>query len=918
MQHPDYPIEFKPAIAAYDWDQTYDILGFSYLPQGLNFLVGLCNIPVYETLAIDRFTPYDYLWAINYSDHLYTFVSYFNYCPNNSIARRKAIDIDDREIKINNNPIWIDEFNYFNNFLSYDNLSYFITIPKGPVKITWLTNDGYPQGLAWNIFTVNQCFVSFNFAQDTQIDLLTLKEDFKDTFCANSLVFSQLINDQWIEFTPQGINHNYLLYSDIQGYFWEVQQALIAYFDYVHTTYGYIIVNESNPILNEKKIIADAMPLRTYIKSIYENIDYSFADYSFSYQNMYPLAQLFNYTQSPLQIIYDYFPFYLYQLCFLQRANNNKWGLGVQLQDIGFNPKPNKFLNTGSFLSFNAYKSHIAQNEITFNQQFRTNFLVYEGAIFPSETVGDLESYAVNLDIPKNSYYLWDYPFFDLIQNWQFNNIISFYYFQAGNDLSENRKFTVAIQSLYRNFYLSAFSTLSFNTRFDKSFPSQIGIQGAARPTVYYSLAHFKKNNRFISNFSYIKEIKNSIYEIQAHHNTQSISDGNYNDVIYNYENIFVKIHGKIHYAIFDIANQLNPNDFLSFQYLGGYGVNKDFTTGINGAVWTNIYGNDVIFSDNFDNSIEFELWTQSEYENLYNYGIISDSDYLIYLQNLKIQAENNMVDSVRVKEIHSCLGASEFSYINNDPTTPIYMHIARKVDYIAKALGLAFNGDGSLMDIRQSKALENGETIPAGWQFGRFGRNEGNNLSNNAQQGGKSSEERLGIVYDVRSNKFITNPASGEEDIKQGGYILCESIPQMLHIMLDDLDRALGLQTLGAIAITNQNYNDDYNGGDLSIKTPYYKYNGLGDAFVEVMHTLADTHKQAFQANIGSLKSQAITIEILGALGVGCLEKTIVLDIDDQPVKIFYPGFNGLTPSITDLHMWTLTNQSFLNEVIS
>jgi hypothetical protein len=334
--------------------------------------------------------------------------------------------------------------------------------------------------------------------------------------------------------------------------------------------------------------------------------------------------------------------------------------------------------------------------------------------------------------------------------------------------------------------------------------------------------------------------------------------------------------------------------------------------------IFTDLNTNYEDYLQSEDISLEIERYSAQEWELLYSQNSLADADYLIYLQNLKIYLENNMVDSVRVKEIHSCLGASEFSYINNDPTTPIYMHIARKLDYIAKALGLAFNGDGSLMDIRQSKALENGDTIPAGWQFGRFGRNEGNNPSNNAQQGGKSDEERLGIVYDVRSNKFIRNPASGEEDINQGGYILCESIPQMLHIMLDDLDRALGLQTLGAIAITNQNYNHDYNGNDLSIKTPYYKYNGLGDAFVEVMHTLADTHKQAFQANIGSLKSQAITVEILGALGVGCIEKKIILEVDDQPVKIVYPGFNGITPSIADLQMWTLTNQSFLNEVMA
>lgn len=912
MQHPDYPIEFKPAIATYDWDQTYDILGFSYLPEGFNLLMVLCNIPAYETLAIDRFTPYDYRWAINYSDHLYTFASYFNYCPNNSISRRKAIDIDNIEIKLNNDPIWIDNFYHLNSLLFLTDSSYFITIPKGKIKITWLTNDGYQQGLVSNIFTLNQCLVNFNVAQDTQIDLLTLKEDFKNTFCVNSLVFSQLINDQWVEFTPQGINHNYLLYSDIQGYFWEVQQALIAYFDYVHSNYGYIIVNESNPDLNEKKIIVDAMPLRTYLKRINQNITLNVAQSTVDP----PFWQTFDtfVEKTPLAIIYDYFPFYFYQMCFLQRANNNKWSLGVQLEDNGFFPKPNQFLDTSSFLSFNAYKAHIDLNEITFNQEFKTNYLVYEGAIYPSETGEESAThYAVNLNSPKNSYYLWDYPLFNLSQNWYENNTILQFQYPYDGSLFWYSLNPITISILHNNNYLSNQSVFTYNTTFRYS--------GAANNfgALHVSTATIKKNNRFIVNNSYLKKIINSIYQLETFTGKYMLNL-NPSDLSYRQEKIYTLTKGKIPYAIFDIANQENPNDYLTFENLGTNGFihiipNLPFSPP---PYTTGEFGSPFFFSDNFDNSIEFELWTQEEYENLYNYGIISDSDYLIYLQNFKIQVENNMVDSVRVKEIHSCLGASEFSYVNNDPTTPIYMHMARKLDYIAKALGIAFNGDGSIMGIRQSKALENGETIPAGWNFGQFGRNEGNNPSNNAQQGGNSSEERLGIVYDVRSNKFITNPASGEEDIKQGGYILCESIPQMLHIMLDDLDRALGLQTLGAIAITNQNYNDDYNGNDISIKTPYYKYNGLGDAFVEVMHTLADTHKQAFQANIGSLKSQAITVEILGALGVGCIEKKIILEVDDQPVKIVYPGFNGMTPSIADLQMWTLTNQSFLNEVMS
>jgi hypothetical protein len=893
MQHPDYPIEFKPAIAAYDWDQTYDILGFSYLPKGFESLMTLCNIPAYETLAVDRFTPYDYLWAINYSDYLYGFLGYFNYCPNNSVVRRIAMDIDGYILKLSGNSIWIDGFNYFNNLLSYDSLNYFITIPKGKIKITWLTNDGYQKGLISYIYTLNQCLINFNFEQETQIDLFNLQEDFKNNFCANSLVFSQLINDQWVEFTPQGINNNFLLYRDIQSYFEGAQQALIAYFDFVHNNYGSIAINQSS---TGKKVILSAMPFKCYLQAIRYNHQFSVALDENGIETS-------NYIKEPAQSIYENFPYFLDQLCFLQRANNNKWRLGQQLSDIGFYPRPNLFLTRdqsfsfNNFLTFNAHDAHVSQNQINFVRQFRT--LDYDHGnippLFPKEIIQTDGDYQINLINPKSSYYLWDYPIYEPINEWvNYNIFLNF----------------PSVVSITQNDYDNNFSFFAQSAYFLSGLRTEVlgGSNGISNLPLIRSF--FKKN----SYFSYLKKIIDSSYEIVLGRLQKQIHNSPAEYIKYE---ILFKLLIKIPYSIFDIVNLPFPSGYLSFENLGMYGETGYYDS--RGVARRNSYiGNPIYFNEDYDSSTEFQLWTQSEYENLYNYGIISDSDYLIYLQNLKIQVQNNMVDSVRVKEIHSCLGASEFSYINNNPTTPIYMHMARKLDYIAKVLGIAFNGDGSIMGIRQSKALENGETIPAGWNFGQFGRNDGNNSSNNAQQGGNASEERLGIIYDVRSNKFIKNPASGEEDIKQGGYVLCESIPQMLHIMLDDLDRALGLQTLGAIAITNQNYNDDYNGGDLSITTPYYKYNGLGDAFVEVMHTLADTHKQAFQANIGSLKSQAITVEILGALGVGCIEKKIILEVDDQPVKIVYPGFNGITPSIADLQMWTLTNQSFLNEVMA
>lgn len=273
------------------------------------------------------------------------------------------------------------------------------------------------------------------------------------------------------------------------------------------------------------------------------------------------------------------------------------------------------------------------------------------------------------------------------------------------------------------------------------------------------------------------------------------------------------------------------------------------------------------------------------------------------------------MVDSIRIKEIHACLGAAEFAYQDNkvDPPVPAYMHLARKIDYIAKALGINFDLSGKIMSVRQSKHVEQGASIPAGWAFGQFGRNEG--ASTTGQLGGLADEERLGIVYDVIGNRFVIGGASGAEEITEGGYVLCESIPQYIAIMLQDLNRSLGLQTLGSFAIANPNYVPDYRGTSFECREPYYTYNGLGDAILEILYTLADTNRHAAQANIGSLKSQAISQEVLGALGVPVLEKMIKVEVDDDNLVLRYPGFNGSGQTIADLLFLALMNLAVQNE---
>lgn len=319
-----------------------------------------------------------------------------------------------------------------------------------------------------------------------------------------------------------------------------------------------------------------------------------------------------------------------------------------------------------------------------------------------------------------------------------------------------------------------------------------------------------------------------------------------------------------------------------------------------------------------------------------YNYGIESLKEKIDQLPFFGLGLRNNLREiyhfiinfmatliemlyeqQEQIKEIHACLGAGEFAYQDNgiDDPSPAYMHIARKVDYIAKALGIHFDLSGEILSVRQSKHLNRGDTIPAGWYLGQFGRNTGANTDPNAQKGGLADEERLGIVYEVKGNRFETNQASGNEEITQGGYILCESIPQLWHIMLQDLDRSLGLQTLGSIAIANPNYNPDYSGNNEDIKTPYWTYNGLGQLLLDLMYLEADTNRHAAQANVGSLKAQAVAGECLAALGVPATEKSVLMRVDDNLQSVKYPAFNASGQTIVDLLLWALQNIAIQNE---
>ncbi|PHV63194.1 hypothetical protein [Cyanobacterium aponinum] len=267
------------------------------------------------------------------------------------------------------------------------------------------------------------------------------------------------------------------------------------------------------------------------------------------------------------------------------------------------------------------------------------------------------------------------------------------------------------------------------------------------------------------------------------------------------------------------------------------------------------------------------------------------------------------MPDSVRLKEIHACLGAGEFSYYQNSngDFQPYYEHLARKIDRIAKAIGIMFNPDGSIMSVRQSKHIPQGGIIPAGWNFAQFGSNTG--ASTVGQSGGNADEERLGIVYQVRSNQLIINNATGEPtEITQGGYVLCENWGQYFEVMLRDLDKAIDWQNLGAGLV-------NFNGKTLVVE-------GLFSFLQEICVVDADTNQTTEQTRISSLITQQLAKEILKAIGLPTQVKKFdfTLQSNDQTwqgvmgankvtAEVPYNGVAEQSPTLVTLLVTLLEN---------
>ncbi len=277
----------------------------------------------------------------------------------------------------------------------------------------------------------------------------------------------------------------------------------------------------------------------------------------------------------------------------------------------------------------------------------------------------------------------------------------------------------------------------------------------------------------------------------------------------------------------------------------------------------------------------------------------IYESDLLEFIVNAHetcLMATCDLEDlKLWVKEIHQSLQAGKFAYLDNDPEAARVANLGYYIERIARVLGISVDSDGSIRSIRQAELIDTGDSIPAGWTFGQWSRNQGG--SDKGQKGGLETEDRDGLVYAVRSNKFTNDDFTGESNaIEQGGYVLVENIPQLLHIMMDDLDRALGLQNAGANVLPSPD-------GQI------VSYQGMNQMMLDLLYSLSLMSRNTSGTHVLSLKNQAILQEILGAFGLPVVAKELSVSLDGEKGDLVYPGLEKNSPTLNDLITIILVN---------
>jgi hypothetical protein len=254
------------------------------------------------------------------------------------------------------------------------------------------------------------------------------------------------------------------------------------------------------------------------------------------------------------------------------------------------------------------------------------------------------------------------------------------------------------------------------------------------------------------------------------------------------------------------------------------------------------------------------------------------------------------------VLKLKNAIGSDEHAIDTDGGSNP--ENLWYTTQRIRRVLGISIDPkDRSIRSINQRGTIVAGQPIPVGYNFGQWGEH----IPDQHQLGTSSGARvgmRDGIAIESIPNRLVPNPfKKGQFNIASGDYVLCENFPQLLAEIIDQLDKSLDLQSLGASAIPNAD-------GSGKIAT----YEGLGDLLNELAFTLSKISQATAQTQVSSMITQGMGYEILLASGVPTAAKSFPMDTGGNvTARVPYPGIALDAPTVTQQLGWIVQNLSIL-----
>jgi hypothetical protein len=308
---------------------------------------------------------------------------------------------------------------------------------------------------------------------------------------------------------------------------------------------------------------------------------------------------------------------------------------------------------------------------------------------------------------------------------------------------------------------------------------------------------------------------------------------------------------------------------------------------------------------------------------------------YLVEGTNTPQLLNQDMPDSIRVKEIHQALEASRYATYTSTldgELKPRISNIGYYVERMARLLGINVLADGTAYTPKLISTVE----IPEGgdvrdadipvpylnnqWGFGKEDidlniRTDQDIFEFNPLEETDAPFTDLGfeaMVYPIVSNKFVEDEFSGEfTKINAGDVALVHNLPQLYDVMMQDVDKGLGLQEAGAFSIRSPN---DVNAPDDQPPQLCY-YEGLHSLVAENAVMNSEISRRASKAEVVSMINQALLQELMSIMGLPIEAKSFQAKIGANSsgeiveANLYHPAFANNAPRLYEL--WTLLMQN-------